>query len=58
MDPLARRQLWNLLSEMKAGRTMLLTTHYMCDRSGSALVGNALRMKFLCLFVCLQLGKG
>ncbi|KAH3872038.1 phospholipid-transporting ATPase ABCA3-like isoform X2 [Dreissena polymorpha] len=29
MDPEARRQLWNILQQNKAGRTMVLSTHFM-----------------------------
>lgn len=28
-DPLARRDLWNLIRELRHGRTIILTTHYM-----------------------------
>jgi ABC-2 type transport system ATP-binding protein len=41
LDPQARRQLWDLINELKSsGRTIMLTTHYMdeaeklCDRVG------------------------
>ena len=29
MDPNARRKLWNMLKDEKAGRVILLTTHFM-----------------------------
>ena len=29
MDPNARRHIWELLQKERAGRTMVLTTHYM-----------------------------
>jgi ATP-binding cassette subfamily A (ABC1) protein 3 len=29
MDPEARRQLWNVLQSQRAGRTVLLSTHFM-----------------------------
>jgi ABC-type multidrug transport system ATPase subunit len=29
MDPEARRQLWDLLQSQRAGRTMILSTHFM-----------------------------
>jgi len=29
MDPEARRQTWDILQSQRAGRTMILTTHYM-----------------------------
>eukprot|EP01133_Synstelium_polycarpum_P011956 gene11956-13935_t len=38
LDPASRRHLWNLISEMKAGKAMVLTTHsmdeadYLCNR--------------------------
>lgn len=29
MDPQARRMVWTVLQELRKGRTILLTTHYM-----------------------------
>jgi ATP-binding cassette, subfamily A (ABC1), member 3 len=29
MDPEARRQLWDILQSQRAGRTMILSTHFM-----------------------------
>lgn len=29
MDPLARRELWNLLARLRKGRTILMTSHYL-----------------------------
>lgn len=29
MDPLSRRATWDLLQQVKVGRTIVLTTHYM-----------------------------
>lgn len=29
VDPVSRRALWDILSQCKAGRAMLLTTHFM-----------------------------
>jgi ABC-2 type transport system ATP-binding protein len=37
LDPQSRRQLWDVVTNLKAeGRTVLLTTHYWTRRSGSA----------------------
>lgn len=51
LDPLARRNLWNLISQIKAeGKTIILTTHYMeeaealCDRVAIMEKGKILAM--------------
>jgi ABC-2 type transport system ATP-binding protein len=51
LDPQARRQLWDLIEEFKrAGRTILLTTHYMdeaqrlCDRVAIVDRGNVIAL--------------
>ncbi len=51
LDPLARRNLWNLISQIKAeGKTVVLTTHYMeeaealCDRIAIMEKGKILAM--------------
>jgi len=51
LDPLARRNLWNLISQIKAeGKTVILTTHYMeeaealCDRIAIMEKGKILAM--------------
>jgi ABC-type multidrug transport system ATPase subunit len=50
MDPLARRELWDLLASLRESRTMLLTTHYMdeADILGDR-VGIMSHGKMLCL---------
>lgn len=63
MDPLARRELWDLLSKLRKGRTMLLTTHYMdeADVLGDR-VGIMAAGKMICLgstqFLKLKFGSG
>ena len=63
MDPLARRELWDLLSKLRKGRTMLLTTHYMdeADVLGDR-VGIMAAGKMICLgssqFLKLHYGSG
>ena len=58
MDPLARRELWGLLSSLRTGRTILLTTHYMdecevlADRIAIMNMG-----KIVCAGSCLHLKK-
>ncbi|CAG0921591.1 unnamed protein product [Notodromas monacha] len=36
VDPLSRRKLWDLLKNLRNGRTMILTTHYMDEADGLA----------------------
>ena len=37
MDPESRHQLWDLITEMKSGRTVVLTSHHMDE---AALLGD------------------
>lgn len=63
MDPLARRELWNLLTQLRKGRTMLLTTHYMdeADTLGDR-IGIMARGRMVCCgtsqFLKLRYGPG
>ena len=58
MDPLARRELWDLLSSLRTGRTILLTTHYMdeCEVLGDR-IGIMNLGKIVCVGSCLFLKK-
>eukprot|EP01038_Epipyxis_sp_PR26KG_P014727 gene14727-19795_t len=50
MDPLARRELWDLLASLRHGRTMLLTTHYMDEAD---ILGDRIGIMSLGVMQCL-----
>ena len=59
MDPYSRRHLWDLLKKSRAGRVVLLTTHFMDEAdilAGMRLVGKSFA-KCVHLFNTLTLGN-
>ena len=50
MDPMARRELWDILSNLRVGRTILLTTHYMDEAD---VLGDRIGIMSLGSMVCL-----